>query len=658
MAALSETDVALLSELLAAADARRPDTAAIDRALTATTPLVRAYAARAVGQIGIAARAAMLRALVADPDSMVAGDAAFALGLLHDSTAVAALAAALAGPPTVAAAAAWSLGELGEAARPPVEQVLRTGQPAGAIAVVLQASAKLRPVPVALVLPFLTRRDADVRRSATYAVTRSRVPEATDALLRAWAGIRSNRGDAGAGRTDVEVELRTYIARGLTKQMADDSLAPRALAALRQLGDDAHPHVRINAVRSMATFGTEGRAELLRHLRDSDANVRIATAQSLGGVLTSAGEWTAAWAADTGLTYRRALLGLAMRSGVRLPAIDVTAPDSWQRHADWRRRAAAAEASGAGSVSDVDAIAVPLLHDRDARVRAAAYGVASTWTDSAAAANKPYARAALVSALADSDVFVRATILDALRRRARAPDAAIALREWRHAARDSDNDARLSALRLIAAAWKADSGAFGPLRDSLDAIGPPDDPLERDIGRSIGPWSRWPARVGVSRPAAWYAERVRRIVATDLAGRPARATIATERGDIEIVFRGTDAPLTVANFIDLARRHYYDGRSFHRVVPNFVAQDGDPRGDGSGGPGYAIRDELNRRWYDRGAVGMALSGPDTGGSQYFLTHSPQPHLDGHYTVFGHVIAGYDVLDRLVQADRILSITVR
>jgi cyclophilin family peptidyl-prolyl cis-trans isomerase len=96
---------------------------------------------------------------------------------------------------------------------------------------------------------------------------------------------------------------------------------------------------------------------------------------------------------------------------------------------------------------------------------------------------------------------------------------------------------------------------------------------------------------------------------------------------------------------------------FHRVVPNFVAQDGDPRGDGNGGPGYAIRDEINTERYSRGAVGMALSGPDTGGSQYFLTLSPQPHLDARYTIFARVVGGEDVMDRLVQGDAIINIVV-
>jgi len=92
-------------------------------------------------------------------------------------------------------------------------------------------------------------------------------------------------------------------------------------------------------------------------------------------------------------------------------------------------------------------------------------------------------------------------------------------------------------------------------------------------------------------------------------------------------------------------------------VPNFVVQGGDPRGDGEGGPGYSIRDELNDRPYLRGTVGMALSGPDTGGSQFFITHSPQPHLDAKYTVFGHVVSGMDVVDRMQQLDVIQRVRI-
>jgi cyclophilin family peptidyl-prolyl cis-trans isomerase len=109
--------------------------------------------------------------------------------------------------------------------------------------------------------------------------------------------------------------------------------------------------------------------------------------------------------------------------------------------------------------------------------------------------------------------------------------------------------------------------------------------------------------------------------------------------------------------VQLAQRRYFNGIIFHRVVPNFVVQGGDPRGDGNGGPGYQIRCEINEVPYQRGAVGMALSGKDTGGSQWFVTHAPQPHLDGGYTVFGNVVAGMEVVDAIVRGDTIRSIVV-
>jgi len=135
------------------------------------------------------------------------------------------------------------------------------------------------------------------------------------------------------------------------------------------------------------------------------------------------------------------------------------------------------------------------------------------------------------------------------------------------------------------------------------------------------------------------------------------AYIETDRGVIEIELAILDAPLTVANFMALARKGFFDGIAIHRVVPDFVVQDGDSRGDGEGGPGYTIRDEINMRPYLRGTVGMALDWEDTGGSQSFMTHSPQPHLDGRYTVFGHVVAGMDVLDRLVPWDVIRRVRI-
>jgi cyclophilin family peptidyl-prolyl cis-trans isomerase/HEAT repeat protein len=137
-----------------------------------------------------------------------------------------------------------------------------------------------------------------------------------------------------------------------------------------------------------------------------------------------------------------------------------------------------------------------------------------------------------------------------------------------------------------------------------------------------------------------------------------KAVFTTTKGSFTIDLMPEDAPLTVDNFIKLAKSNYFNGVSVHRVVPNFVMQDGDPRGDGNGGPGWSIRCEINTLAYGRGAVGMALSGKDTGGSQWFVTHSPQPHLDGGYTIFGQVNeTEMKVVDQIVRGDKILKVTI-
>lgn len=128
--------------------------------------------------------------------------------------------------------------------------------------------------------------------------------------------------------------------------------------------------------------------------------------------------------------------------------------------------------------------------------------------------------------------------------------------------------------------------------------------------------------------------------------------LQTTKGKISIELHAAYAPITVANIMQLTRKGYFDGMTFHRVVPNFVVQAGDPRGDGSGGPGYAIPCEINLLRFDRGSVGMALSGKDTGGSQFFICHSAQPHLDGGYAVFGRVVAGMNIADKIEEGDLI------
>jgi cyclophilin family peptidyl-prolyl cis-trans isomerase/HEAT repeat protein len=138
---------------------------------------------------------------------------------------------------------------------------------------------------------------------------------------------------------------------------------------------------------------------------------------------------------------------------------------------------------------------------------------------------------------------------------------------------------------------------------------------------------------------------------------PAGATLTfrTRKGDFTVALDAEQAPLTSGNLYALAEKGYFRDITFHRVVPDFVAQGGDPRGDGEGGPGYSIRCEMTRRPYLRGVMGMALSGKDTGGSQFFFTHTPQPHLDGRYTSFGEVTAGMEVVDALLEGDVILEV---
>ncbi len=138
-----------------------------------------------------------------------------------------------------------------------------------------------------------------------------------------------------------------------------------------------------------------------------------------------------------------------------------------------------------------------------------------------------------------------------------------------------------------------------------------------------------------------------------------QATMETERGTLALELYDEAAPGTVANFEKLANSGFYDGLAFHRVIPNFVVQGGCPRGDGTGGPGYTIPCETkgNPHKHQRGSLSMAHAGKDTGGSQFFICHAPQPHLDGVHTVFGKVTSDVDVVDAIRKGDRIVKVRV-
>ena len=138
-----------------------------------------------------------------------------------------------------------------------------------------------------------------------------------------------------------------------------------------------------------------------------------------------------------------------------------------------------------------------------------------------------------------------------------------------------------------------------------------------------------------------------------------RITMETSQGAIELELYPLHAPKTVNNFIFLAREGFYDGVLFHRVIPDFVIQGGDPTGTGRGGPGYQFEDECagNPLIHERGAISMANAGPNTNGSQFFIAHSPQPHLNGKHTVFGKVVKGLEVVDTIKQGDKMERVTV-
>ena len=254
--------------------------------------------------------------------------------------------------------------------------------------------------------------------------------------------------------------------------------------------------------------------------------------------------------------------------------------------------------------------------------------------------------------LTEADVIIRSTAAELLGGQPPSEANTRALTEaLPRAMRDADNDAALAILSALAK--QKNDMANDAIKTALDSK----DHLVRrravvllktngaeDFSERIG-------MVQTRNTDADYRRAIARI------GKKPTATVATTKGSFTIEFLPADATLNVENFIQLAKKGYFNGQTIPRVVPNFVVQAGDPRGDQNGGPGYTIRCEINEVAYERGAVGMALSGKDTGGSQWFVTHSPQPHLDGGYTVFGHVIRGMEVVDQIARGDRIIRVVV-
>jgi cyclophilin family peptidyl-prolyl cis-trans isomerase/HEAT repeat protein len=253
--------------------------------------------------------------------------------------------------------------------------------------------------------------------------------------------------------------------------------------------------------------------------------------------------------------------------------------------------------------------------------------------------------------LNESDVIVRSAAAEILGEESSEANTRALIGALPHALRDADNDAVMAILGALAK--QKNKEANDAIKTTLEAK----DHLIRRRAvallktNGVGDFSDRIGTVQTRNTDADYRRAIARI------GKKPTATVTTTKGSFTIEFRPDDATLNVDNFIQLAKKGYFNGQTVPRVVPNFVIQTGDPRGDQNGGPGYTIRCEINEEPYERAAVGMALSGKDTGGSQWFVTHSPQPHLDGGYTVFGHVIRGMEVVDQIARGDRIVRVVV-
>ncbi|HET8650154.1 MAG TPA: HEAT repeat domain-containing protein [Gemmatimonadales bacterium] len=642
-----------LAPLLAAEDARRFDQALFARSVGAADPVVRRTAAMSIGRIGDLRGTALLIPMLADRDSSVMTTAAFALGLLRDTAAIAPLIEHLSNPPALPAPATLEAitalsriggARVGEWFAGVLEHRVQLVVPDTGLVVreiVLQSFRLKRDAPVAALLPFLDDTTPTVRQRAVYTLGSVRAVEAAPRIA--------------ARLTDEDPTVRATAARALTSAYADSAhQSPSTVAGLLAHAiDDQDPAVRINALRSLGTFHDSTHVNaVLPHLNDTFDHVRLQAVMTLGEL----GGASASKALQDVLT-RKLPIGLLREALTGLARIDTAAfrqvATGWAQDADWRERAAAAEGWALAG-----AVGTPwFLNDRDGRVIAAGL---QAWAGQVEGAD-PQLVAAARRLLSSRDAAVRSVSADIIGRAADPADIPALADAYRRTTSDSFADAALSA--VAAAARISASGQDGRLaaeRGFLAVIGRPDNYLIRAWAERNWPAAsrRWgPAYpIQTGRTLQDYRDLAQTYILTPPPASRPHVTIETDqRGTIEIELLGSDAPLTVANFLRLVDRRFFDGNRWHRVVPDFVIQDGDPRGDGWGGPGGAIRDEINRHRYNKPVLGMALSGPDTGASQWFINLSPQPHLDGVYTIFGRVVAGQGTLLRIMPGDYIRSI---
>jgi cyclophilin family peptidyl-prolyl cis-trans isomerase/HEAT repeat protein len=592
-----------------------------DRLANDSEPEVRQMAAFALGLIGDATGRTPLLTALGDREPLVQGRAAEALGLIGDKADAAAIGVLLQGQ---IKGGAWTgiqpddltypLTPPAEAARLALYALTRLGSYDQIAAAVLDASGQ----PVSQWWP------------VAYALQRVNDPRATPALL----ALLNTPGRYTAA----------FAAKGLASQKP---AAARPL--LRQIVEQRSRPVAVivQALRGLVALNETSIAEAMLTLHDDPMADPELREEALSAFTALATTQSVDLLQDLLSDPAPAVRAAGMRGLARVdPDAFMLALSSFDTDRDWTVRAAVATALGTIPAERSGSLLTTMLADQDQRV-------IPTVMNAIVTAKLPDATRLIIQQLKADDFVVRANAASMLAE-TKSPDAVPPLVEAYKAAQgDSTYVARAAILTALNQLSPAVARPLlqESLRDRDWAVRVRALSLLRGAGATeFGPEAIRPATL--PRPLddpEWQA-----LVNPSFSP---HAYIQTDKGTIEIELAIADAPVTVNNFMALARKGFFDGIGIHRVVPDFVVQDGDPRGDGEGGPGYSIRDEINQRPYLRGAVGMALDWEDTGGSQFFITHSPQPHLDGRYTVFGQVVTGMDVVDRLVPWDVIRSIRI-
>lgn len=477
---------------------------------------------------------------------------------------------------------------------------------------------------------------------------------------------------AEVGLEEKSVELRQQAAFALGRTGRSEG-APQ----LRQLLGDGDSLIRAWAARGLGRGGTPADLDRLLPLLGDPAEGPVVQALRAGRRLAQPGavtnEQLAAW--------RARLLPLLAdrRPPVRIAALEEIIAFLPDRPLEARleeltlsalpreRELALLALAEAGAQGAGTALA-RLRGDSEKSVRASAVRAAGFLRDEASLtqlagdpdplvrrtllevrlAQEKGALAAADAALGDADFSVRSVALDWLVEHPQPELGRLAAAFGKAKTdREGDTDALLSALRALGAHAKNKPDDQETVVVLLEGAAKTGDFLIRRAARkALEELGETPPPLGAasSRPLDDY----RRLY--QLTRVPRYAEIRTEKGAVRLEIDCPNAPRTCFQFFQLVGQGYYNGLRFHRIVPDFVVQTGDPRGDGVGGPGYAMRDEIGRQHYATGVVGLAHSGPDTAGSQFFITLSPQPHLEGGYPVFGKVVAGLEILPQLIQGD--------